>query len=142
MEAADYSFYTLADQLSMMHKVESVTGILLTGQQVLLLKRKETDRTYRGYCLVGGKVDAGESLEEALIREVNEEIGLQVTNCTYYETHENDRFIIHFFWIEVENLASIQLNLDEFDDYDFFNLNELPPETLPITKQVLLKLKP
>jgi len=123
-----------------MTKIQSVVGILLKDQEILLLQRKEDDRTYQGHCLVGGKVDAGESLVTALAREVKEEIGLDVVASEFYKTHENDQFIIHFYRIEVNN-ASIQLNLEEFDAYGFYPLDALPEDTLPITKKVLQTLK-
>lgn len=121
------------------NKIQSVTGILQTSEGFLLLKRKEIDHTYTGYCLAGGKVDEGESLEDALIREVHEEVGLRVICHRHYQTHENDRFIIHFFFIEVAD-ETIHLNLDEFDDYGFFQLDQLPETLLPITKMVLESL--
>lgn len=125
------------DFLEKMKKQQSVTGILFKEDKVLLLKRKSSDLTYQGYCLVGGKVDEGESLLEALIREVQEEIGLNVLTHQFYETHENDQFIIHFYKIEVNDEA-IRLNLEEFDGYAYYDLNDLPKATLPITKKVLL----
>lgn len=51
------------------------------------------DHSYApGFGLVGGRVDAGETLEEALIREVEEEAGLQVTSLEYLFSTEGQQY--------------------------------------------------
>jgi 8-oxo-dGTP pyrophosphatase MutT (NUDIX family) len=52
----------------------SVYAIILRGDKVLLLNTRSTGK----YSLPGGGVDVGESMEEALHREVREETGLKI----------------------------------------------------------------
>ena len=56
----------------------TVTAIIeFPNNQILLVKRGTV--VFKGYCaLPGGKVDTGETLEQAVIREVKEETGLHV----------------------------------------------------------------
>jgi NAD+ diphosphatase len=86
------------------------------------------------YSLVSGYVDVGETLEEALIREVKEEVGLEVNNIRYYknqpwalsgtmmvgfvaEADENqpivleDKELAAAAWFERGNLPEHSLNL-------------------------------
>ncbi|WP_239153091.1 NUDIX domain-containing protein [Virgisporangium aurantiacum] len=53
-----------------------MTGIVIEDDRILLLNR-DTDGP-RTWSLPGGKVEAGESLAEALVREMREETGVQV----------------------------------------------------------------
>ena len=56
---------------------ESVLAVLRCGGEVLAIRRSESLRAFPGYLsFPGGKIDGGESPEEALEREVEEELGL------------------------------------------------------------------
>lgn len=56
-----------------------VKGIILYNARVLIIKRSYNDDIGGGHWeFVGGKVNQGESLEEALIREVQEETSLEI----------------------------------------------------------------
>ena len=54
-----------------------VTGVVIEDGQILLLDQ-DTD-TGRSWSLPGGKVEEGEALSEALIREMREETGIDVS---------------------------------------------------------------
>lgn len=54
-----------------------VTGVLIEGDKVLLLNQ-DTDNG-RSWSLPGGKVEEGETLEAALVREMREESGLEIS---------------------------------------------------------------
>ncbi|MDH5438247.1 MAG: NUDIX hydrolase, partial [Candidatus Bathyarchaeota archaeon] len=56
----------------------TVTAIIeFPSNKILLVKRATV--VFKGYwALPGGKVDAGETVEQAVVREVREETGLQV----------------------------------------------------------------
>lgn len=71
---------------------EAVVGFLLRGDEVLLGLRKKVsnDLGQDNYAGIGGKLEDGESFDECLVREVEEEIGVRVTR---YENLGNVRFI-------------------------------------------------
>lgn len=57
-----------------------VVALLRRGNKLFIAKRADTKQTWPGrYELIGGHVDPGETLEDALKREVREEINVEVT---------------------------------------------------------------
>jgi 8-oxo-dGTP diphosphatase len=61
-----------------------VGGIVRNGDAVLLLRRPEDDFIGGIFELPSGKVEPGEALDAALIREVKEETGLDVSAIQHY----------------------------------------------------------
>jgi len=53
------------------------TGILIEDQKILLIKQDVTEK--RHWSLPGGKLEAGESIEQCLVRELKEETGLDIS---------------------------------------------------------------
>ena len=70
--------------------VEVAAAVMLRndGKEFLLAQRPE-GKVYAGYWeFPGGKVEAGETVREALIRELQEELGITVTACSPWLTRE------------------------------------------------------
>lgn len=65
---------------------DHVVGIILNpANQVLLQRKDSTYDWWPGYwCTFGGGVEEGESLESALVREIDEETGLSLSDIKYF----------------------------------------------------------
>lgn len=60
-------------------QVEVAVGVLVRGDGAFLLTSRPPGKVYAGYWeFPGGKVEAGETIAQALRRELREEIGLEV----------------------------------------------------------------
>ncbi len=76
-------------------------AIIIENGKMLVMHRNKYGSQY--FTLVGGRVSEGETLEQALVREVQEETGLTVTGVRllFIEEHAapyNEQYI---FWCEV-----------------------------------------
>jgi ADP-ribose pyrophosphatase YjhB (NUDIX family) len=63
-------------------------AIIFNGDKMLVMHRDKHGSQY--YTLVGGRVQEGETSEQALVREVKEETGLDITAARLVFTEEHD----------------------------------------------------
>lgn len=100
--------------------------------RILLIKRKYDKKDLPNYwSFPGGKVDPGEAVEDAVIREFMEEVGLQFTITSLYYQDEGDNNIFYrFLGIAY---GDVVLQYEECDGYGWFHYDEL--------KQLLLYSK-
>lgn len=62
--------------------VHVAVAVIRDAQQRILLAKRAIDQHQGGlWEFPGGKVEAGETVEQALVREIKEELGIQVTAC-------------------------------------------------------------
>ena len=76
-----------------------VTGVLIEDDEILVVKQKVSES--RNWSLPGGRLERGETLEQALKREIKEETGLivEVVKLLYYAMREQVliRYCIYLF---------------------------------------------
>lgn len=108
----------------------SVDGVLIENRRVLLVRRGR--EPFKGmYALPGGFVEYGESVEEAIVREVLEETGLRVVPKRLVGVYSDKDRDPRGHTISVAFLLErIEGNIRSGDDaYEalFFPIDELPP---------------
>lgn len=69
------------------HMANAARAIIIEDNKMLLMHRNKNGKMY--FTLVGGKLREDEAPEQAVVREVKEETGLDVTGCrlVYLEEH-------------------------------------------------------
>lgn len=71
--------------------VQVAVGVLVRHDGAFLLTSRPDGKAYAGYWeFPGGKLEAGETVEEALRRELQEEIGIVIENCEVWKTERVD----------------------------------------------------
>ncbi|MBF6340654.1 NUDIX domain-containing protein [Nocardia abscessus] len=121
-----------------------VGAVVQHGGRVLLLQRPADDFMGGIWELPSGKVDPGEAIDQALIREVKEETGLEVTAITNYlgefdyQSGSGKRSRQFNFTVEVGHAGPVELT--EHDAYTWTSLVEEPPVTDAV-KQVLARYR-
>ena len=104
-----------------------------------LMSSRPEGKVYAGYWeFPGGKVEAGEGVEEALKREMKEELDCEIEHCrevlvtTFTYPHATVR--LHFIQCEI---APDSLHCMEGQKYRFCTQKDLPAPILPATVPVL-----
>ncbi|SFQ48803.1 (deoxy)nucleoside triphosphate pyrophosphohydrolase [Hymenobacter arizonensis] len=107
---------------------EVVAAIIQRGDEILCLQRGASKYDYIGYKweFPGGKVEAGETQEQALVREIKEELALdiQVEGPLLTVEHEYPDFIITMHGLHCTTLNS-ELVLHEHQAYKWLRAEEL-----------------
>ncbi len=71
--------------------VQVAVGVLVRGDDAFLLTSRPEGKAYAGYWeFPGGKLEADETVEQALLRELQEEIGITIQDCTLWKTERID----------------------------------------------------
>ncbi len=112
-------------------------GIWIKDQKVFMQKRPEGKICAGAWEFPGGKVEAGESSEAALCREMAEELGLTVTILQKLgrvtHTYPHGTVAIDFFLMEAEGRPQAK----ESQTFAFFSKDEIPTESLPTVFEAL-----
>ena len=107
-----------------------VTGILIEDEKVLLVKQKVANRNWS---LPGGRVENGEMLEEAMIREMREETGLEVNiQKLLYVCDKPDASpsLLHITFLLKRIEGEIMLPSNEFDYNPIHDVQMVPIKDL------------
>ncbi len=118
----------------------------LKDDQVLLSRRFETGFMDGSYDLPAGHLEPGETIKNAAVREVREELGLDIdgeklslfhiNQSNYYGTpYINFMFSIKD-WRGVPKICEP----DKSDDLRFFDLDKLPSDLTPHVKEALVHI--
>ena len=108
----------------------TVGAVILNSEaEVLICKSNKWNQKY---VIPGGHIEAGEKMEEALIREVKEETGLEVydlellgiTESIYSKSFQNQKHFIFIDYICRSDSDQVVLN-DEAQSYQWIKLSEI-----------------
>lgn len=100
-----------------------------------LLLTKYRGRPHHRYALIAGFSEIGESLEQTVCREVQEEVGLKVKNLFYYKSQPwpfTDT-ILAGFYAELDGDDTITLQEDELSLGVWVNRKDIPAEVEKIS---------
>ena len=118
--------------------------------EVLLSMRKNTGYSDGMYSLVGGHVESDETIKEALLREVKEEIGVVISASEIELIHvmhrkgENsrDEDRVEFYFkptIQISNIRNMEESLCA--GLEWFRSTSLPANTVPYIRYFLEQIK-
>jgi len=116
---------------------------ILCKDKILLAHNSNFEQ--KRYSLVAGYVDVGETLEETVMREVKEEVGLDVKNIRYYKSQPwafSGSMMIGFT-AEADDTQPIRPDNVEITEADWFSRENLPnhPPKISIAGEMIDKFK-
>ena len=91
-------------------KIKSVRGLIIHKNELVVLFRRKNGNEY--YSVPGGGIEMNESKEEALTRELFEELNIKVKINKEVFTYENDKAIEYFFTCDYIS-GTFELNGEE-----------------------------
>ena len=122
--------------------VSAVHLFLIRGHQVLLLRRFNTGYEDGNYSVVAGHLDGGEEVKAAMMREAQEEIGIELDyddveiNQVMHRLSDDERidFFLHATkWSgEIENKEP-----HKCDEVSWHALDDLPENVIPYIRRAL-----
>ncbi len=122
-------------------KVASILFINKKGQMLLYLRDDKKSIPYPNtWALIGGHVEKGEEILDALRREVHEEIGIDVKNPVFIKEFDDKVGNDVFVYKDKINLSLSDLELTEGQRLKYFSFEEiLNQENVPKPLKDFLK---
>lgn len=104
----------------------AVIVAITNEDRILLAKGKHYGGSF--YSLIAGYAEIGETLEQAVIREVKEETQLKVKNITYYTNQPwpTSGALMIGFTAELDGNDQIQLDEEELEEAKWFSRDNVP----------------
>lgn len=125
-----------------MKQIEVVASVLIQDNRVFCAQRKDVGETAKKWEFPGGKIEAGETHQQALEREISEELSAKIAVGKFITTihHQYNTFAITMHAYQCSILEG-KLTLSEHLDYRWLSRNELmsvdwAPADVPIVKKV------
>ncbi|EAT17062.1 NUDIX domain-containing protein [Desulfuromonas acetoxidans] len=127
----------------------SVVACIVDEQQRILLTRRNIPPFFGQWVMPGGKIDHGEPIHTALKREVQEEVGLEVTVESLIDVYEHvtvgerrDHYIILYYRATPQSFE-LSINPDELSEAVWFAPEQLPKiDVPPGCRHILAQLHP
>ncbi len=125
--------------------IPAVYIIFRDGNKVFLLRRFQTGWRDGEYTFPSGHLDGKESLKQAAVREVQEEVGvsvepkdLKLVHVTHHIADEGDHERMDFYF-EVGSYDGTLKNNEphKCDDVGWFDLDNLPEKIIPTMRESL-----
>lgn len=114
-----------------MKHVEVVCAIIINDKNEVFICKRGPGRALEGYWeFPGGKVEANETHEKTIIREIKEELDSEIfpikyIGMNYHEYNDLDKPFSITIYGYICKLVSGNLTLSEHTAKDFINVNEL-----------------
>lgn len=125
----------------------AVHAFLERKDQILLLKRYNTGHNDNKWSVPAGRLESGESISQAVVREVKEEVGLSIEvdslsrPLIMHHKDERGERIYAFFMIEKWLGKEVNMEPDKCSEINWFNRKDIPENLVPHVKKALFDIE-
>ncbi len=130
----------------------AVAVLLFNEKGELLLTRRAIEPHFGKLDLPGGFIDPGETAEQAAVREIQEELGIEVYSLKYFGSFPNEYVFSGYcvftldlaFFAKTESFHKMTA-MDDVASFNFYKLQDITPEEMPsismynIIKELILR---
>ena len=117
---------------------------LMDIDKIIALQRKNKET----FGFIGGKLDAGESVQDCIVREVYEEISLKIDikQVIYLTCFNTENYLVHYFSYKIENSSDLLSKLKSEDNrplkfmetHEYISVSEYPDiDKIALEKHIL-----
>lgn len=104
----------------------AAVAVISRQDKFLTILRSQTVRAPGKICFPGGGLESGESIEQALVREMKEELGILVTPTGYiWQSHSVRGFELNWWRAEIVEGEIINPNPDEVQSFQWMTPAEM-----------------
>jgi len=130
-----------------MHSLLVSAGVLIEGGRVLLSRRKQGTHLEGAWEFPGGKVEPGEDPRAALVRELQEELGIdarvgEILDVTFHRYEDAGKAVLLLFFEVVRAAGSPEPRALDVAEVGWFDEASLDPAAFPPADvEVLAKVR-
>jgi 8-oxo-dGTP diphosphatase len=126
---------------NMTDELKKVTAaVIIQDGKVLIAQRMPGDSLEYRWEFPGGKLDPGETVEECIVREIKEELGVDIEIIKRLTTARNKKIELIFFQCKIISgeLQKIEVNdfawIDDMEGYDLLEMDR------PVLNEILIQM--
>ncbi|MCF7866900.1 NUDIX hydrolase [Candidatus Woesearchaeota archaeon] len=111
----------------MVKKIKVSDFIFIDNKKILLAKRSNLEDFPNTWSIPGGTVDEGESFEAALVREIKEELNLDIKEFKFWKEYSYDlkeNVLVRAKYFVGSCTGDIFLDIDEVSEVCWFDIDE------------------
>jgi NAD+ diphosphatase len=124
-------------------KYPNISPVVIVGiiNKDKILLTRQINQTYKMPALVSGFVEIGETLEEAVKREVFEEVGLRIKNIRYYKSQPwaFSQSVLMGFFADLDSNKTVTIDKNELSEASWVSREQIPEceTTISLTAEMI-----
>ncbi len=104
----------------------AVVAIITLERKFLVIKRSKTVRSPNQFCFPGGMIEVGETPQVALVREMSEELNIDVTPVKeVWASHTPKGTRLHWWTAKSDQLGRVFPNPNEVASFQWLEMDEI-----------------